>query len=163
VLASDSELIDDAPETSKDRSRKELGHLLGDRGGRLGDIYRRLTQREQSQRAPVDADNKSKSPEARKQEQKKDAIWDATMDVMRKYPIEYVDKSKGEIRTERTRVDSFDPTGEHAYVIAVNVNSYNRSVTVTVTSSTDTKARRDELAQKIKTDIMDENDIRVDE
>ena len=84
--------------------------------------------------------------------EEKAKVWKVVMNFLKDYNLEYVDKTSGEIRTERTKIKEFDQTESCEYVISVKINDKGKFF-VDVLSDEDSKSRLKKHSLFVKSEI----------
>ncbi|MDR2666548.1 MAG: hypothetical protein LBB34_00295 [Holosporales bacterium] len=141
-----------APVDYKEEAKNSFGSLIKGNGKKI--IFG------ESSSGAIDEKSFGEDIKAKKATQhlsEKDKIWSATLVVLKDFPISFMDKKTGKVETEKVQVEQFDGTGTCFYKIIVIVSS-NGTVTVTVLSDEDSRARLESHGEAIKSKILAKSD-----
>jgi hypothetical protein len=139
-----------APEDPKDRANYSFGSLIKDKESFLYNIFHKNS----SDRNVKDNNSESmnvKKPKVNPTTENADfeKTWETLQQILSEFPIEFMDKSKGEIKTELVNIESFDITGEFQYQLIFKVEQ-NGNYSIDIKSNGDSEKRINKLKEIMK-------------
>jgi hypothetical protein len=137
----------DAPVYYKDKAKYSFGSLIK---GKNSVLKKYLDKKSNDSNEEKDG---IKVEKIEKKISKKEKLWNAAIEVLKDFPIEFMDKKHWKIETEKVKVNQFDNTGECSYKITVAILN-DKDITITVTSDEDSKLRLKKHEETIRNKVL---------
>jgi hypothetical protein len=143
----DTVLKADAPEDPDDKKKYGFGSIWPGKD----DFFKRKRVNKKTESKDVALKAKQVSPSETMS--KKDNVWNASLKVLKKFSLIYVNKDSGVIKTDESYVHEFDNTDSCKYKITVNVTTEGE-VSIHITSSDDSQTRIKRHEELLKSRII---------
>ncbi|MDR0942405.1 MAG: hypothetical protein LBM19_02185 [Holosporales bacterium] len=137
----------EAPKDYKDKAKYGFGSLIKGKNAALRKYFDKKSD------ASSEEKNEIKAEKTTKEVSKKEKLWHASLETLRDFPLELMDKKRWKIETEKVKVNQFDNTGECSYKIVITITS-DTDVDVKATSNEDSKIRLKKHEETIKNKIL---------
>jgi hypothetical protein len=136
------------PVDCKEERIQKLGSIIKGKDSLLGGLFEKKSQKDEKP-----AESKTVKPSGAEKTSRQEKLFDAAMEILKKFPLNKADRAGGNIETSLAKVSDFDSTMTCEYKINVGISDEG-DLKVSVASKEDSKSRLKRHEESLKKQIL---------